>query len=85
MGTVTGTVREWSDEEGWGVIGSSDTQGGCWVHFSHVVMSGFRTLSGGEQVLLEWEPADQDGYSFRAVRVTPVSRWMRCRAVLNRR
>jgi len=32
---ATGTVREWA-EEGWGVVDSAETPGGCWVHWSVV-------------------------------------------------
>jgi CspA family cold shock protein len=69
-----GTVRAWNEEEGWGVIDSTDTPGGCWVHFSHIVASGYRSLQVGEDVLLEWEEVDQDGYAFRALRVRRVRR-----------
>lgn len=61
----------WNIEEGWGVIDSPSTPGGCWAHFSHVAMTGFRSLQPGQLVELEWEPAQQDGYAYRAVRVRP--------------
>ena len=35
MSTV-GTVRVWHRDEGWGVIDSPETPGGCWAHFSHL-------------------------------------------------
>lgn len=41
-----GTVRFWLDEEGWGVLDSPDTPGGCWTHFSHVLTAGYRSLGG---------------------------------------
>jgi CspA family cold shock protein len=71
MSTV-GTVRVWHREEGWGVIDSPDTPGGCWAHFSHLwndkipepgpgevveVSGGFRKAFEGETVDFEWEPA----------------------------
>lgn len=63
-------VREWRSEEGWGVLDSEQTPGGCWVHFSHLEMQGFRELRPGQQVHLEWESVtNQDGYTFRATRV----------------
>ena len=66
---VTGTVREWHEEEGWGVVDSPVTPGGCWTHFSAVYGPGYRTLSAGQLVELEWEAAaQQDGYDYRAVR-----------------
>ena len=68
---VDAVVREWHSQEGWGVIDAPETPGGCWAHFSHVAVLGYRDLSPGEAVALEWEMADQDGYSYRAVRVWP--------------
>ena len=65
-------VREWWDEEGWGVVDSAETPGGCWVHFSHLAMEGFRAMTRGQAVKLAWESAAQDGYSYRAVRVVPL-------------
>ncbi|MBA3419206.1 MAG: hypothetical protein ACR2KO_01140 [Geodermatophilaceae bacterium] len=70
MATV-GTVREWRDGEGWGVIDSADTPGGCWTHYSQVAVPGYRSLPAGQVVELEWEAPGQDGYPYRAVRVWP--------------
>ncbi|QCQ91173.1 cold shock domain-containing protein [Rhodococcus sp. SGAir0479] len=67
--SATGTVREWHTEDGWGVIDSTSTPGGCWVSFSAVVGTGFRTLTVGRTVDFEWEHVtDQDGYRYRATR-----------------
>jgi cold shock protein len=65
------TVQEWRAEEGWGVIDSERTPGGCWVHFAHIEARSFRELTPGQRVRLEWESPGQDGYDFRALRVTP--------------
>ncbi|ALE07295.1 cold-shock protein [Arthrobacter sp. ERGS1:01] len=73
MNTV-GTVRFWHDDEGWGVVDSPQTPGGCWAHFSNVAVAGYRKLTPGETVHLGWEVADQDGYAFRATRVWPSDR-----------
>jgi CspA family cold shock protein len=83
-------VRDWHPEEGWGVIDSPDTPGGCWVHFSYlwndgipevgpgevveVVTDGYREVSQGETVDFDWETANQDGYDFRATNVRPRGR-----------
>ena len=56
--TIHGEVRCWNDEEGWGVIDSAATPGGCWTHFSDLAVPGFRTLRPGQPVELEYEPAD---------------------------
>lgn len=69
IGECEGVVREWRDEEGWGVIDSTETPGGCWAHFSHIDASDFRALAAGQRVTLKWESPGQDGYSFRARQV----------------
>ncbi|MFM9918730.1 cold shock domain-containing protein [Lacisediminihabitans sp. H27-G8] len=66
-----GTVAQWSDEDGWGVIASGETPGGCWTHFSALEMPGYRSLDVGELVDFHWEASDQDGFAYRAVRVQP--------------
>jgi len=70
---ITATVREWYEEEGWGVLDSPETPGGCFAHFSDIEATGYRTLSAGQRVQLEWEAPgfQQDGYDFRALRVVP--------------
>ncbi|WP_431959575.1 cold shock domain-containing protein [Actinacidiphila sp. bgisy160] len=67
------TVREWYEEEGWGVLDCPETPGGCFAHYSDIEMNGFRTLSAGQSVALEWEAPGfaQDGYEYRALRVVP--------------
>lgn len=71
-----GVVRQWSDEEGWGVVDCPETPGGCWVHFSHIahhIPNAYRRLSVGDVVEFTWLAVDQDGYDYRAesVRVLP--------------
>jgi cold shock CspA family protein len=61
-----GTVREWHDEDGWGVLDSDLTPGGCWFHFSSVVSDGPRVLAVGQEVTFAWEEVEQDGYACRA-------------------
>lgn len=67
---VEASVREWHDDLGWGVVDSPETPGGCWVHFSTIRRPGFRTLADVQQVLLDFEPAHQDGFFYRATEVT---------------
>ena len=66
-----GRVEYWSDEEGWGVIASPGTPGGCWVHFSTAAEGGYRNLEEGQVLELEFEEILQDGYRYRAVRISP--------------
>lgn len=67
--TTAGTVREWHSDEGWGVVDSDATPGGCWAHFSSVLMSGYRVLRPGQAVSFEFAAGWQDGYDYRAVAV----------------
>ncbi|MFI2189164.1 cold shock domain-containing protein [Streptomyces sioyaensis] len=64
-----GIVREWHSDEGWGVIDSDITPGGCWAHFGSVLMSGYRSLRTGQTVSFEFERGGQDGYDYRATAV----------------
>lgn len=66
-----GTVREWNEEEGTGVIDSEDTPGGCWVHFSNIVTGALGTLTPGDQVTFTYEALPQAGFGYQAVRVWP--------------
>jgi CspA family cold shock protein len=67
-----GVVRSWHDDDGWGIIDSAQTPGGCWAHYSAVAIQGYRKLSPGQRVKLEWEAANQDGFAFRATKAWPV-------------
>ncbi|KUH38978.1 MULTISPECIES: cold-shock protein [Streptomyces] len=71
---VIGTVREWRDEEGWGVLDCPETPGGCFGHYSAVEMPGFRALAPGQRVELTWEAPGfrQDGYDYRALTIVPL-------------
>ena len=64
-------MREWHDDEGWGVVESDATLGGCWAHGTTVLVTGVRTLRAGSQVELTFEVAEQDGHASRAVEVWP--------------
>lgn len=71
MTRVVGIVREWHDEDGWGVIDSPQTPGGCWTHFSSIAVAGTRALAPGQRVVLEWEAPGQDHFAYRVTRVWP--------------
>ena len=69
--TARGRVREWHDDEGWGVVDSDDAPLGCWTHFSAVLVPGYRRLEAGQEVSFTFEVAEQDGFSFRALEAWP--------------
>lgn len=81
---ATGIVEAWDDNEGWGVIRSGETPGGCWFNFTDLWRSDFRRICGerpiktgykgaelDEVVDFDWEAGEQDGYLYRAVDVRP--------------
>jgi CspA family cold shock protein len=71
---VAGVVREYDDREGFGVIDSLATPGGCWFHYSMIEVPGRKTLSAGQLVRFTLErEVEQDGFVFRAVQVRPLS------------
>ena len=72
MGRSVGTVREWRDEEGWGVIDSPETPGGCWAIFAVVEMEGYKSLTPGQRVEFVWRYPGQDGYDYAAEEVRPL-------------
>lgn len=69
--TTVGSVREWHEDEGWGVIDSDETPGGCWAHFSAGALDGYVFLTAGQKVCLDWESPGQESYDFRARRFWP--------------
>lgn len=67
-----GRVREWNEDEGWGVVESSNFDDGIWVHFSNIdpashrtQAGGFRLLRAGDRVRFTAEQAEQDGFHWR--------------------
>jgi len=61
-----GRVREWHDDEGWGVVEAPGFDDPVWVHFSVIDAAGYRALRAGAEVELTAERAEQDGYHWRA-------------------
>lgn len=67
---VEAVVRLWNEQEGWGVLDSPGTPGGCWAHFSALDMDGYATAAPGQTAHLLYEQAQQDGFAWRAVHVS---------------
>ena len=47
---TTGTVKWFNDSKGFGFITPEDSERDCFVHYSAIAGSGFRTLAEGEKV-----------------------------------
>ena len=69
--TSSGRIRSFDDEEGWGVIESPDTPGGCWVHFSAWSAQESVFPRVGAPFAFIYEEGPQDGYDFRALEAWP--------------
>lgn len=67
---LTGTVKWFSKEKGYGFITRDDNQGDVFVHFSAIQQRGFKTLQQGQRVEFEVE---QDTKGLRAKKVRVIS------------
>jgi len=78
---VRGTVRSFTDEEGWGIIDTPEVPEGVFVFFGDIDMAGYKALTAGRPVDFELEgplpePLEiEEGlfFRFRAKSVRPVS------------
>ena len=70
-----GIVKFYKDDRGWGAISSPELPDGqdAWVHFSSIEGTGYRSLAAGDVVECDIEPAQQDSFRFRALRVRRLS------------
>ncbi len=64
-----GTVKWFNAEKGYGFL--ADEEGGkdIFVHFSAIMVDGFKTLSEGQNVTFETEPDPKNPEKLRAVNV----------------
>jgi CspA family cold shock protein len=65
---LTGTVKWFSKEKGYGFITRDDNQGDVFVHFSAIQQRGFKNLQEGQKVEFEVEQ-DEKGPRAKNVRV----------------
>lgn len=69
---ATGLVESYDPINGTGVLQSSATPGGCFVHFSAIQFEredGYREVAPGERVRFSYEQREQDGYPYSALAV----------------
>ncbi|MBQ7799511.1 MAG: cold-shock protein [Oscillospiraceae bacterium] len=67
-----GTVKWFNAEKGYGFI--SDDNGGddVFVHFSAILVDGYKTLAEGQKVTFETEVDPKNSAKLRAVNVKPL-------------
>ena len=69
---MTGIVKWFNAEKGYGVITPDDGSEDVFVHFSAIQGTGFRTLAEGQKVTFGTEPDPKDPNKLRATNVCAV-------------
>ena len=67
-----GTVKWFNEAKGFGFISNDDGSGDVFVHFSAILVDGFKTLAEGQKVTYDTEPDPKDTGKLRAVNVRPL-------------
>jgi CspA family cold shock protein len=67
--TAEGTVKWFDNKKGYGFIDPDDREEDVFVHYSAVLMQGFKTLAEGDRVSFEITSGDK---GLRAVNVTRI-------------
>ena len=69
-----GTVKWWDPLRGYGAVSVGKiAPWDVWCHFSSIVGDGYRELTPGESVLIDYHRADQDSFKYVASKVTRVA------------
>ena len=66
---MTGTVKWFNAEKGFGFISNDDGGEDVFVHFSAIVSEGYKTLNEGDKVTFETETDPKNSSKLRAVNV----------------
>jgi CspA family cold shock protein len=68
--TTIGTVKWWRDEKGYGVIAATEiAPWDIWCHFSAIEGTGFKQLTSGERVEVDYYRMNQESFKYLASRV----------------
>ena len=81
---MTGIVKWFNAEKGYGFITPDDGSEDVFVHFSAIVAEGYKKLLEGQKVTFETEPDPRGAKGVRATNVVAIkrgspSRWGCCR------
>ena len=66
---MTGTVKWFNDEKGYGFLSCDEGGEDVFVHFSAIQAEGFRTLKEGQQVSFDVEPDPKNSEKLPAANV----------------
>ncbi|HEX8510778.1 MAG TPA: cold shock domain-containing protein [Propionibacteriaceae bacterium] len=68
---ASGIVKFYKDEKGWGAVTIEELPEGhdVFVHYSAIEAEGYRRLTAGDLVELEYEAAEQDSFHYVATSV----------------
>lgn len=69
---MTGTVKWFNADKGFGFISNDEGGEDVFVHFSAINVDGFKTLAEGQKVSFEVENDPRNSGKTRAVNVTPL-------------
>lgn len=67
-----GTVKWFNNEKGYGFISDNESKKDVFVHFSKIVVDGYKTLEEGQKVTFEVEKDPKDESKQIAVNVRPM-------------
>ncbi len=69
---MTGTVKWFNESKGYGFISNDEGGDDVFVHFSAILVDGFKTLSEGQKVEYETEQDPKNSAKLRAINVRPL-------------
>ena len=70
---MTGTVKWFNDEKGYGFLSCDEGGEDVFVHFSAIQADGYKTLAEGQKVTFETEPDPKNSSKLRAKNVNVVA------------
>ena len=66
----SGTVKWFNEAKGFGFISNDDGSDDVFVHFSSIMVDGFKTLAEGQKVNYDVEQDPKNASKLRAINVT---------------